>query len=175
MNIIRVLLLSALGVSGQWGAAAAVVPPATNQVVLSWNSLGLGTQYYVQTSTNLVTWTGATCTTATSVSLPFTGDTARMFRLSASNSPPQKVVLAWDPSVSSTSVAGYYIYYGAATQSYTNRVDVGLQTSGAVSNLVIGTTYYFATTAYGSSGLESDYSSEVTWQSSLGLRIQRSR
>ena len=98
MRMLNLLLLAALGTSGQWRAVAVVVPPATNQVALTWGSLGPGTRYYVQTSTNLVTWTAATNTTATNVSLTLTRDAARMFRLSASNAPPQSVTLAWDPS-----------------------------------------------------------------------------
>jgi hypothetical protein len=174
MRIFNILLLGVLGASGQWRAAAIVVPPPTNQVVLTWGSLGPGTQYYVQTSTDLLTWTAATNTAGTKVSLALTGDKARTFRLWASNAPLQSITLAWDPSVPSTNVAGYFIYYGASTGSYTNKVDVGLVTSGVISNLVAGTSYYFATTAYAASGLESDFSSEVAWQSTLQLEIQRS-
>jgi hypothetical protein len=174
MRMFNIILLAALGGSGQWRATAVVVPPATDHVVLTWGSLGPGTQYYVQTSTDLRTWTAATNTSATNVSLALTGDQSRTFRLSAGNVPPQSVTLAWDPSVSVTNVAGYYIYYGTSTGSYTNLVDVGLGTNGVVSNLVAGTAYYFAMTAYTSSGLESDFSSEVVWESSLRLQIQRS-
>jgi hypothetical protein len=170
----NILVLAVLGASGQWGAAAIVVPPATNQVVLTWGSLGPGTQYYVQTSTDLLTWTAATNTAGTSISLALTGDKVRTFRLWASNAPLQSVTLAWNPSVPSTDVAGYFIYYGESTGSYTNKVDTGLVTSGVVSNLLAGTTYYFVTTAYTASGLESDYSSEVVWQSPLRLDIQQS-
>ncbi len=166
------LLLAALAASGQLRAAAAV-PPTTNRMVLTWGALGPGTRYYVQTSTNLLTWTAATNTTATNVSLTFIGDKSRTVRLSASNAPPQSATLAWDPSVPSTDVAGYFIYYGVGTRSYTSRLDVGLGTNGVVSNLVAGTIYYFATTAYTSSGLESDYSSEAVWKCPLQLRIQR--
>ena len=150
------------------------MPPTTNQVVLSWGSLGSGTQYYVQTSTDLQTWSAATSTAGTNVSLALTGDMMRTFRLWASNAPPQSVTLAWDPSVPSTDVAGYSIFYGASTGNYTNQVDVGLATSGVVPNLAAGTTYYFAVAAYSASGMESDLSSEVVWQSTLQLEIQRS-
>ena len=34
---------------------------------------------------------------------------------------------------------------------------------GSVNNLVVGTTYYFAATAYDIYGYESDYSAEVKW------------
>ena len=168
-----VLILAALGVSGQRCTAGGSVPSATNRVILTWGSLGPGTQYYVQTSTNLLVWTAATNTVTTNAVLTFTGDKSRTFRLWASNAPPQSATLAWNPGVPSTDVAGYFIYYGVSTRSYTNRLDAELGTNGTVSNLVAGTTYYFAATAYTTSGLESDFSDEVVWQRPLWLRIQR--
>jgi hypothetical protein len=97
-----------------------------------------------------------------------------MFRLSASNAPPQSATLAWNPSIPSTDVAGYFIYYGGATGIYTNRVDLGLAMIGVVSNLVAGATYYFTTTVYTFAGLESDYSNEAVWQCApLRWRFQR--
>jgi hypothetical protein len=122
----------------------------------------------------LLTWTAATNTTATNVNLTFIGDNEMMFSLSASNTPPQSATLAWNPSVPSTNVAGYFLFYGEAAGSCTNQLDVGLATNGVVSNLVAGTTYYFVATAYTSSGLQSDDSNEAVWQCPLRLRIQRS-
>lgn len=171
-NLRWLALLTVLGAAGQWRVTAVIVPPTTNRVVLTWSSLGPGTRYYIQTSTNLPTWTAATNTTATNVSLSFVADHARVFRLTASNAPPKSVMLAWDPSAS-TNAAGYFIYYGASTGSYTNLVDAGLGTNGVVSNLLSGTTYYFAATAYDSSGFESVFSNETAWQSPLRLKIQR--
>jgi hypothetical protein len=174
MRILNVLLLAAFGASGQWRAAAFVVLPATNQVALTWGSLGPGTQYYLQTSTDLLTWTSATNTTATNVSLALTGDKARMFRLSARNAPPQSATLAWDPSPGTNLIANYNVYYGVVSATYTNEVAAGTNTAISISNLVAGTTYYFAVTAVDTSGLESDYSSEAAWQCPLRLKIQRS-
>ena len=149
--MLSIILLAALGAAGQWRAAAVVVPPGTtNRVALAW------------------------CSLATNVSLAFIGGQERMFRLSASNTPPQSATLAWNPSVPSTNVAGYFMYYGATPDSYTNRVDVGLGTNVVVTNLSAGKTYYFAATAYTSAGLESDYSNEAAWQCPLRLKIQRS-
>jgi hypothetical protein len=160
-----------LGASGQW-CSMAVVPPASNAVVLAWDSIGPGTQYYVQTSTDFLTWTTATNTTATNVSLAFIGDKSRTFRVSASNAPLQAATLAWDFGIPAGDVAGYFIYYGVNMRSYTNRVDAGLGASGVVPNLKAGTTYCFAMTAYTSSGLESDYSNEAVWQCALRLKLQ---
>jgi hypothetical protein len=72
------------------------------------------------------------------------------------------VTLAWNP-ITSPLVAGFNIYYGGASGVYTNKVSVGLATSVTVSNLVIGTTYYFAATTYSAAGAESALSSAVAY------------
>lgn len=144
---------------------AAVGPPPSTRIQLTWTSLGSGTSYYVQTSTNLSTWTAATNTTATSVSLTYNVNNMRVFRLWASNAPPQSASLVWNTSVPATGVTGYYIYYGTATGNYTNRIDVGLASNAIVNNLRVGVAYYFVTTAYTASGMESGYSNEAVWQS----------
>jgi hypothetical protein len=173
MRMFHITLLAALGVSGHWRAAAVVVPPATNQVILTWGSLGPGTRYYVRTSTNLLTWTTVTNTTATNVSFTFIGDKARMFRLSARNAPPHSVTLAWDPSPGTNVIANYNVCYGVASNTYTNVVAASTNTTVSISNMVNGTTYYFAATAVDMSGLESDYSTEVSAHIRVRLKIQR--
>ncbi|MBE7503962.1 MAG: fibronectin type III domain-containing protein [Verrucomicrobiales bacterium] len=82
-----------------------------------------------------------------------------------------EVQLAWDPSPS-PEVTGYYLYWGTVSQSYDNRKDVGLATTATVTNLVAGTLYYFAVTAYESVGLESDYSNEVSYQPPVAVGNQ---
>ncbi len=72
------------------------------------------------------------------------------------------VTLGWDPSTDPM-VAGYNIYSGTASRNYTNLVNVGTTTSVTVSNLVPGTTYYFAATTYTQAGLESAYSAETAY------------
>jgi hypothetical protein len=72
------------------------------------------------------------------------------------------VTLAWDPSPGTNIIVNYNVYYGAASATYTNHVSAGTNTTVAVSNLVEGTTYYFAATAVDDAGLESDYSTEVS-------------
>lgn len=168
------LLFAVLAASGQWRAAAVVVPPAgTNRMGLTWSSLGSGTRYYVQTSTNLLTWTAATNTTATNVTLTFIGGQQRMFRLSVSNAPPPSVTLtlAWDPSPGTNVIANYKVYYGVASATYTNAVATGANTTVSISNLVAGRTYWFAATAIDTSGLESDYSAEVSALTPVGSGI----
>ena len=72
------------------------------------------------------------------------------------------VTLAWDPSPGTNIIANYNVYYGAASRTYTNTVSAGTNTTVSISNLVEGTTYYFAATAVDTAGLESDYSTEVS-------------
>jgi hypothetical protein len=72
-----------------------------------------------------------------------------------------RVNLAWTPSTG-TNIAGYHIYYGAASRTYTNMVFIGNATNTTISGLMDGVTYYFAATAADTSGLESDYSNEAS-------------
>ncbi len=72
------------------------------------------------------------------------------------------VTLAWDASPDS-SIAGYRLYEGVASRTYTNVIDLGNTTMATVSNLTAGVTYFFAVTAYDTNGLESDYSGEVSY------------
>jgi hypothetical protein len=73
-----------------------------------------------------------------------------------------RVTLAWDPSPGGA-IAGYRLYDGVASRSYTNMINAGNVTTQSVSGLTAGVTYFFAVTAYGTNGLESDYSSEVSY------------
>lgn len=72
------------------------------------------------------------------------------------------VTLAWDASPS-PEVTGYRIYYGVGSRSYTNVVTVGNVLTATVTGLKPGVTYYFAATAFEGSGLESDFSNEVSY------------
>ncbi|HXR49257.1 MAG TPA: fibronectin type III domain-containing protein [Candidatus Limnocylindrales bacterium] len=74
----------------------------------------------------------------------------------------QSVTLAWNP-VTNANVAGYNIYYGSASGNYTNVISVGNVTNATISGLTEGATYYFATTTLSTSGLESAYSSEISY------------
>jgi hypothetical protein len=72
------------------------------------------------------------------------------------------VTLAWNSS-SDPIVTGFNIYYGGASGVYTNKTSAGVATSFTISNLVLGTTYYFAATTYDAAGAESALSSEVSY------------
>jgi hypothetical protein len=70
------------------------------------------------------------------------------------------VGISWDENPESD-VAGYKVYYGTASHTYRNVLDVGPFTAAAIDGLNAGTTYYFAVTAYDTSGNESAASREV--------------
>ena len=72
------------------------------------------------------------------------------------------VTLSWAASTD-TNVVGYNVYYGVESRVYTNSIDEGNVTTATICGLDIGTTYYFAVTAYDSFGLESDYSNEISY------------
>ena len=81
------------------------------------------------------------------------------------------VSLSWDANTETT-LAGYKVYYkadsitlpfdGTGAVEGTSPVDVHNQTTATVSGLDPNRAYYFAVTAYDTSGLESTYSNIVT-------------
>jgi hypothetical protein len=72
------------------------------------------------------------------------------------------VTIGWSASAGS-SVAGYHVYFGGVSQDYTNMIDAGRATNGTVTGLSAGRTYYFSVTAYDVTGLESLFSSEISY------------
>ena len=68
------------------------------------------------------------------------------------------VTLIWDSAPSAT---GYKVYSGTSSGAYGAPVDIGNVTTFRIANLQSGATYYFAVTAYNSTG-ESGYSNEVS-------------
>lgn len=73
--------------------------------------------------------------------------------------------LAWN-AVTASNLAGYRVYYGTSSGNYVQAfgqgIDVGNVLAYTVTGLTSGVTYYFAVTAYDTSGNESTYSSEVS-------------
>jgi hypothetical protein len=78
----------------------------------------------------------------------------------------ETVSIAWDANVE-TDVAGYRVYYGNSPGAYSKTVDVGNTTTATLQNLTPGATYYLATTAYNTSGVESLPSDEVVYTNQL--------
>ena len=73
----------------------------------------------------------------------------------------EQVTLSWEAG-SEPDLAGYKIHYGTASNSYTVHIDVNNVTTYTLTGLTAGQTYYFAATAYDSSGNESEYSNSVS-------------
>ncbi|MCR4437662.1 MAG: fibronectin type III domain-containing protein [bacterium] len=69
--------------------------------------------------------------------------------------------IAWQAN-SEPDVAGYRLHYGPSSHHYLWTLDVGNTTSALVDDLARGMRYYFAVTAYDSTGNESLFSSEVS-------------
>jgi hypothetical protein len=74
----------------------------------------------------------------------------------------QSVTLTWNASAD-TNVSRYFVYYGSASGIYTNKVALENVTSATISDLVEGTTYFFAVTACDDAGLESVPSNEAVF------------
>jgi hypothetical protein len=70
-----------------------------------------------------------------------------------------RITLAWDPSPDP--VAGYTIYWGASSGTYTASVNT-TQTTHTIQGLTNGVRYYFVVKAFSSSGLYSAASNEVS-------------
>ena len=92
---------------------------------------------------------------------------AIIISLNASAAFASVVTLAWDTPTTNadgtplTDLAGYKVYHGTSSGNYSQYIDVGNVLNYMVSNLKNGVVYYFAVTAYDTSGNESDYSNEV--------------
>ncbi|MEI8140949.1 MAG: Ig-like domain-containing protein [bacterium] len=77
------------------------------------------------------------------------------------------VALAWDPTTNTvdgstvSDLAGYKLYCGASSGSYSTVLDVGNTNTFSVADLLQGSTYFFAVTAYTSNSIQSDYSTEL--------------
>ncbi len=73
-----------------------------------------------------------------------------------------QATLAWTPNTESD-LAGYNVYYAVSGASYDQFVDAKTQTSATISGLAEGVTYQFAVTAYNTAGVESDFSTAVSY------------
>ena len=74
----------------------------------------------------------------------------------------QRVTLAWDASPCACA-ASYQLYYGTNTRSYQFVTNTSLALTQAVVLPHAGR-WFFAATAVGTNGLESDFSNEVSWE-----------
>ena len=88
---------------------------------------------------------------------------AMLMLVGAATTGAERLTLAWDPSPSAE-VAGYRLYWGTNTRSYQFVTNAGLALTQSVALPYRGR-WFFAATAYSTNGLESDFSSEVSWES----------
>jgi hypothetical protein len=80
----------------------------------------------------------------------------------------ESVTLTWD--VAEPGAAGHRVYLGSASRDYQLVFDVGSATSCALpADLLGGTPYFFAVTAYSHFGVESDFSPEVVYAPALPI------
>ncbi len=84
----------------------------------------------------------------------------------------QSLALVWSPSTT-TSVAGYHIYYGDDGTNFQYVLDTGTNTSYLVSGLQEGQTNSFAVTAYDSQGVESDLSNLISYIVPGAVKVAR--
>jgi hypothetical protein len=93
---------------------------------------------------------------------------AIIISLNASVAFASVVALSWNAPTANadgttlTDLDGYKIYYGTSSGDYSEYIDVGNVLSYMVSDLENGVVYYFAVTAYDTSGNESDHSNDVS-------------
>jgi len=72
------------------------------------------------------------------------------------------VTIAWEEDPTG-GIAGYRVYYGTESRRYTESVAVGQATTATITGLTAGVVYYFAVTAIDPTGLESDFSDEISF------------
>lgn len=75
-----------------------------------------------------------------------------------------EVTLAWDPNPEQD-IVGYRLHYGSKPRAYDTTINAGNSTSTTLKGLTPGTTYFCAVTAYNRAGLESEFSSEISFTS----------
>jgi hypothetical protein len=120
----------------------------TDVIIVTVNTAGLTTNTYTAPIT--ITASGASNTPQqVLVTLALTAPTSGVAKLT------------WDANTD-RDLAGYKVYMGTSSGAYGPPIDVGNVTTFNIFNLQKSQTYYFAVTAYNTSGNESGYSNEAT-------------
>lgn len=126
----------------------------TTQVTWSSSDTSVATV----SSSGLATALSTGTTTITTTSGGISGNTTLTVRSGGSGG---TINLAWD-SNTEAKLAGYKIYYGTATGTYDDSIDVGNVSTFDLTGLTKGQTYFIVVTAYDTSKHESGYSNEVS-------------
>jgi fibronectin type III domain protein len=132
---------------------------STAQVAVAVNTTGLAAGTYTATVTITLVKGGST---SIPVTLTVAPTTTSSLTTTTSTSTSTAASLSWSAPTTSTGVAGYNVYMGTASGVYGPPINVGNVTSYVLSNLAVGTTYYFVVTDYNTSGSESPPSNEVS-------------
>jgi fibronectin type 3 domain-containing protein len=99
--------------------------------------------------------------TLTAVAWDAVGNSATATRTVTVANPFGQVNLAWNAN-SETDLAGYRVYFGTTSGTYSNSVNVGNITGYTVTGLAPGNVYYFVVTASDQGGAESLASNQVS-------------
>lgn len=133
-----------------WSLYTTVNNPNTNSIPIAFSGAS-GFFYGKYAATNFVTATNfAVVTNAFTVTNTVV----------VTNPAPNTVTLGWDAS-SSSDVSGYNVYAGSNSHSYIRIIPAGYSFLANVSNIY--NTNFFAATAYNTNGIESGYSSEISY------------
>ena len=146
------VILSQAGCGGGGGST----PSAGSSAVSTDGSSAAGT---TQTGAGTTTTAGATSTGDTASTAGSTPAGSAVATGGSATGGTGVATLSWDATLAGA--AGFKLYFGTSSKSYSSSVNVGTAPSYALSGLAPGT-YYFAVTAYDAFGNESAYSNEVS-------------
>lgn len=136
------------GDSAGWLTLSPAAGTNTGTVTASVNLTGLAAGTYSGTIT-------VAATGATSKTLPVS------LTVSPGKTTSSSATLNWNANTE-TDLAGYKIYVGTQSGTYGAPIVLGIANTYQITNLTIGTTYFFAITAYDKAGNESPHSSEAS-------------
>lgn len=102
------------------------------------------------------------CVSVSAVTLTIGHLTATISRVEIVSHSTSSVTLAWDAPTDASQVAGYKVYWGTNSRTYSFTNDAGTNFTTTISNLTSGMTYYFAVTDYDANEVESDWSDEMS-------------
>lgn len=91
----------------------------------------------------------------------FVGILTSLFLLYATHALAATVSMSWNANTDDD-LAGYRVYYGTASGSYSYSIDAGNATTVEIGDLSASSTYYFIVTAYDTTGNESEPADEVS-------------